>query len=490
MTARPNILFINTDQQAWDAVSGGGNPYLATPNLDRLRTQGLSFDRSYCTDPVCSPARASWMTGRYTSEAGVPSNGGWLHDDIPDLGQILTAAGYDACHAGKWHVPGRDVRESFRTLYFGKDAIGAGGADYYDPATTHAVLDFLAHHDPSQPFFLHVGYVNPHDICEFLHDHEHKSPPDPVESGLVVESDLPPLPASFSYDERETVVQRVFRRGSGPLIHPGIQQGVRDWDNRRWRYLLWNLYRFTEQVDQEIGLVLDALAASPMRDNTLILFSVDHGESAGRHHTFQKFTPYEESIRVPLVIASLGERLAVPKGTEDREHLVSGVDLLPTVCDYAGASVPPGCRGASLRPLVEGRNVPWRDAVYVESNVWGRVWVGPRWKYVAEYIPNDPEEPVPPRPDTHIRGLEQFFDLDHDPDERFNLADEPAHAPAVMRCRADLEGFERTLSSRRFNSGCGLCRHGLFDQWAVAVRTYWREHPELGRLQPGHGTGQ
>ena len=116
MTDKPNILFINTDQQTWNHVSAYGNPYVRTPNIDRLAANGISFMRSYCTDPVCAPARASWMTGLYTSENGVTFNGGSMHEDIPDLGQILTGSGYLAIHCGKWHVGG--TRDFYTTPSF------------------------------------------------------------------------------------------------------------------------------------------------------------------------------------------------------------------------------------------------------------------------------------------------------------------------------------------------------------------------------------
>ena len=120
MSNRPNIVFINTDQHTWDVISAYGNEYVNTPNIDRLHENGISFMRSYSSDPVCAPARTSWMTGRFTSEAGTPFNGGHLHEDIPDLGQLLKAGGYRAVHCDKWHVPGRDVHSSFDVLYHGQ----------------------------------------------------------------------------------------------------------------------------------------------------------------------------------------------------------------------------------------------------------------------------------------------------------------------------------------------------------------------------------
>ena len=189
MNKRPNILFINTDQQSWNAVSAYGNPYIHTPNIDRLHRNGTSFMHSYCSDPVCAAARSSWATGLYTSETGVPFNGGHLHEEIPDIGQILNANGYMAFHCGKWHVPGRNVRDSFHTLYYGRRDIGAGGGEYYDSASTHAVVDFLTTYDGSAPFYLQIGYVNPHDVCEYLHNHEEKCIPNPLQQGIVTEDE-------------------------------------------------------------------------------------------------------------------------------------------------------------------------------------------------------------------------------------------------------------------------------------------------------------
>ena len=474
---RPNICFINTDQQTWDAISAYGNPWLHTPNIDRLAEQGHNFMRAYSTDPVCAPARSSWATGLFSSETGVPFNGGHMHADIPDLGQLLRAGGYRACHAGKWHVEGRDVRESFETLSFGKRAIGAGGAEFYDPVTTRAALDFLAHQDGSRPFFLQIGLVNPHDVCECGHAHVYTAIPDPVALGLLDADDLPPLPKSFRYDKCETVVQQVMRRGEDPIIHAPIMRAAASWDECRWRTLAWQLYRFVEQVDAEIGLILDALAASPVADGTLIIFSVDHGEAAGRHAMIQKFTLYEESIRTPFIVAELGSRFGIRKGRRDHEHLISGVDLLPTVLDYAGIKPPIHCRGRSLRPLVEGRDVDWREQAYVEGNVWGRALVGRRWKYITEYRPRVGEV-TPPGPEPSRLGREQLFDLDGDPEETCNLAGLPEHAGLLAARRAALLAQEARLHRRPLaTDGARAC----MDDWGRRVLDGWRSGGMNGR---------
>ena len=362
MSSTPNIIFLHTDQHTWDAVSAYGNRDLATPNIDRLQRNGLSFMRAYCTDPVCAPARSSWMTGRYSSETGVPHNRGVLHDDLPDLGQHLNSHGFPAYHAGKWHIAGREVTASFRTLYVGKRRIGAGGAEYYDGATTRSVVEFLTGPGRREPFFLQIGMVNPHDVCEYGHDFEETLIPDPVAQGILSAGELPPLPANFHYDEPETMTHRVVRRDDDCLIHWPILRRTRRWSELQWRSLAWNLYRFVEKVDAEIGMVLAALEATGRADDTLILFTADHGEAAGRHQMFQKFTLYEESIRVPFIAACLGAGVTLPKEAHDREHFISGVDVFPTVCDYAGVAPPPGLPGRSIRPLLEGGGAAWRGA--------------------------------------------------------------------------------------------------------------------------------
>lgn len=476
MNERPNILFINTDQHSWDAISAYGNPFLRTPNIDELHRNGTSFRRSFCTDPVCAAARSSWATGLYTSETGVPFNGGYLHPKIPDLGQLLNAGGYKAFHCGKWHVPGRNVRESFQTLYYGRQDIGAGGAAYYDSASTHAVADFLTNYDGDDPFYLQIGYVDPHDVCEYLHNHEEKRIPNPLEQGIVSEDDLPPLPENFDYDERETVLHRVCRRVDDALIHAAILKGIRGWDERHWRYLRWNYYRFIEKVDAEIGRVLALLRETSLHHNTLIIFSADHGEACGSHQMFQKFTLYEESVRVPFIVACLGEEVPIEKDRFDETHFVSGVDLFPTVCDYAGIDVPEEVQGLSVRPLAEGRNAPWRDYAYIESNYWGRAIVTDRYKYVTEYKPTSNskfgvEDFQPPGPNAEKLGLAQLFDRQNDPGETENLAGNPTYDEVVKICRNKLFAQEARLHRQQI---VHPSPKRVISNWGDRLRTYWQ----------------
>lgn len=449
MNEHPNILFINTDQHSWDAISAYGNPYLNTPNIDILHRNGTSFKKSYCTDPVCAAARSSWATGLYTSETGVPFNGGQLHPNIQDIGQLLSSNGYRAFHCGKWHVPGRNVSDSFDVLYYGNQHIGAGGAAYYDSASTHAVANFLTSYDCKEPFYLQIGYIDPHDVCEYLHNHEEKYIPNPLEQGILTENELPPLPENFNYDERETVLHRVCRRINGALIHDRILQAVRSWDEFHWRYFRWNYYRFIEKVDAEIGRVLSILKQTPFYDNTVIIFSADHGEACGSHQMFQKFALYEESVHVPFIISCLGDGVPIKKQHLDEKYFVSGVDLFPTICDYAGIEIPEICRGMSLRPLVEGQDVSWRDYAYIESNYWGRSIVTDNYKYITEYKPKENEDFLPPGPDSEQLGLVQLFERMSDPGETKNLAVSPDYQEVIGSCRDKLLNQESRLNRQQ-----------------------------------------
>ncbi len=470
MNEHPNILFINTDQHTWDAISAYGNPYLNTPNIDLLHQNGTSFRKSYCTDPVCAAARSSWATGLYTSETGVPFNGGQLHPDIPDIGQLLSSNGYKAFHCGKWHVPGRNVRDSFEVLYYGNRNIGAGGAAYYDSAATHAVADFLTNYDGKEPFYLQIGYIDPHDVCEYLHNHEEKHIPNPLEQGILTEDDLPPLPENFNYDERETVLHRVCRRIDGALIHDRILQAVKNWDEYHWRYFRWNYYKFIEKVDAEIGRTLSLLRQTPFYDNTVIIFSTDHGEASGSHQGFQKFALYEEEVHVPFIISCLGEGVPVQKEHLDEKYFVSGVDIFPTICDYAGIDIPETCQGMSLRPLAEGEDIPWREYAYIESNYWGRSIVTDAYKYITEYKPKDIEDFIPPGPDSEQLGLVQLFDRNKDPYETFNLVDSPEHQNVINACRDKLIEQENRLNRREIVQ---QNPKRTITNWGNRLREYW-----------------
>ena len=157
----PNIIFVHVDQMSLlDSIGAYGSEYTSTPGIDRLVENGTSFMQSYSTDPVCCPARASWWTGSYSSENGVVCNSTPCHSDMPDVSRLLQEAGYNTYFSGKWHVPGKRVRDLFHVLHE-----GSWWGELTDTEVTRSAVSFLDNYDGSRPFFLSLGYLNPHDIC-------------------------------------------------------------------------------------------------------------------------------------------------------------------------------------------------------------------------------------------------------------------------------------------------------------------------------------
>jgi len=404
---RPNFLFVATDQQGLDTLSAYGCRDVATPNMDRLARTGVSFMESYTADPLCSPARSSWFTGRMPSETGVIVNSRPIRADIPNLGQWLGQQGYETVYTGKWHIPG-----SFSAEIPGFTVIptGIGGqGNIGDSAVSRACEGYLRNRSRSTPFFLVASFLQPHDICQWVS--MHWNGPDILPYPDIA-GHLPALPANFDFDRREPKRIEKLRRPS--------------WSEQQWRYYLWSYYRHVEMVDAEIGRVLQALDDSGETANTVILFTSDHGEGRGRHHMVLKNYLYEEAAKVPLIVSWPGKML---ENKQDATHLVSGLDLMRTVCDCAGAQPPQKALGRSLRPLLEGKSTDWHEFVTAEVTVDGRMIRTPSYKYIA--YQGDP--------------VVQLFDMKADPGETRNLAGETKLAAVLDDHRKLLRDWEARL---------------------------------------------
>ncbi|MCF7849360.1 MAG: sulfatase-like hydrolase/transferase [Kiritimatiellales bacterium] len=413
---QPNILLIVTDQQHADAIAALGNPHLTTPALDKLVKNGMSFRRSYTTNPVCSPARSSIFTGRTSSETGVYVNGITIRADIPNIGQWLGAnGGYDCVYAGKWHLKKSydDNIPGFRVLHTGIGGLGT----VCDTAVSMSCASYiLSRPKQTKPFFMVAAFMQPHDICEWLRHNTTVPDEFPYPS---IRNDLPPLPDNFEFDRTEP--QEISSRRNKI-------EGVKgNWTKEHWRYYRWSYYRHIEQLDGEVGRLLDALRMKQLDSNTLVIFTSDHGEGMGHHQMVRKSTPYDEAARVPMVVRLPGK---VRQGADEKQKLVSGLDITPTICDYAGVKPPPHQRGFSMRPLLEGRPMPWRSHLVFEHNGdTGRTILTDHHKYSV--YRKDPT------------GL--LFDLKSDPLETRNLASDPAHADTIRRHRELIKAWEKSL---------------------------------------------
>ena len=433
--AKPNILFIITDQQFADAMSCRmGKQFLNTPTMDGLAQTGMLFTRAYSSNPLCMPWRNSVFTGRYPHATGVTKNadpeGGFDPKEFVSLGTYFRNAGYATAYSGKWHLC-YDAKDSSA---HGFEIVTGKVKGNHDAGVTEGVVKFLAR-PQEKPFVLVASYLNPHNVCEWarrlagreqvLNCGEIGDPP-PLDQ-------LPPPPANLAPPTNEpdgmTLMRQAYHVESGAF--PVGKFTVADWRKQRWGY-----YRMIEKVDAEIGQALAALRQAGLEENTIVVFTADHGECAGAHGFNQKTVLYEESVRVPLIIAGKGKTVA---GTTDK-LVNTGIDLLPTMLDFAGLEVPKKLPGRSLMPLALGQPVAaWRDYVVVEDNMSqagelrgftpqmeGRMVRSERYKYCL-----------------YGRGIrrESLVDLQADPGELNDLATNPKYRAVLLQHRQWLAQF-------------------------------------------------
>ncbi|MDE0126822.1 MAG: sulfatase-like hydrolase/transferase [Bryobacterales bacterium] len=426
--ARPNVLLITTDQQSMHALGANGNPHLETPAMDSIAADGVSFTESYCTYPVCSPARSSVMTGLMPHETGVMRNGEAIADGIPNLGEHFRAHGYETFYAGKWHLPGGFGEPAGFERLIGGHTLGA----HMDEPLATKCVEFM-HGGPAEPFLLVASFMNPHDVCHWIRGHEGSRDYDSV-------ARFPAAPGNMWRDPDEPEYMQHHRYGNFNRMSNSLHIS-KEWRADDFRHYVHDYYRMCEDVDRQIGRVLSALRFRGLAENTVIALTSDHGEGLGAHRWTQKAAFWEETAKVPLIIAGRGvERRAVV----DSDALASGVDILPTLCDYAGVPAPSRVTGRTLRPAIRGEAFDRRFVVSELSDLGfpgreGRMVRTERYKYVAF---NGGERP------------EQFFDLDLDPGEVSNLAGDPGARARLERHRGLLrEWTDRTRDEFRIPAG-------------------------------------
>ncbi len=424
-TKKPNILFIIVDQQHAEMLSCAGNPNLKTPAMDSLAASGARFSLSYCADPVCVPSRYSMMTGTMPSRVRMETNEDSNKSKVSPallqntMGQIFSKAGYETIYGGKAHFPMSIEAAGFKQYDRKNEADLAGKG-----LTKNSVKFIRQPHD--KPFLMVSSFINPHDIC-FMAITSAKKPgtitgPKPLMEAMkmpagVTREDFfgkicPPLPTNYAIPlgEPEAILaadQRGFR------VH-----ARNEWSEEQWRMHRWTYARLTETVDTEIGEVLKALKETGLDENTLVVFTSDHGDMDASHRLEHKSVLYDEASRVPFIVSWKGVTKA---GLIDKEHLVStGLDIIPTLCDFAGIPLPTELKGRSVRALAEGRTpASWRETIVTE-NGGSRMLRSARYKYVV-YATG--------------KRNEMLTDMKEDPGEMKNLALDPAFASVLTEHR-------------------------------------------------------
>jgi arylsulfatase len=450
-----NILFIMTDQQRWDCVGANGNTIIKTPNMDRLAARGANFTHAFVASPVCVPSRISFFTGRYAHSHRNRVNYTPLDRSEVLLQARLKEAGYRTASVGKLHYFPPTPEEAQRT---GFDIVelhdGVSFADRYsdyvkwreanDPksniANYHALAkDIAPGKNPfraaidaqytdtawtgerarhwlgelakeSQPFFLYVSFWKPHSPYDVA------APYDAMYDGVEI-----PVPESVTDNDLQTLplpLQKLATRGGAGAV-------ARPHERVEWAYRSY--YGTISHVDREIGLLLDTLEASGQGNDTLVVFSSDHGDQLFEHHITDKNCFFEPSVRVPFMV-SLPGRIQPAR----YDQLIETVDLLPTLLEFIGVPEPRECQGRSFAPLVAEMGRPYTPHHEIFSeNIIPEVITGgnlnlpfekgkgvdgirhpdakmvrtDRWKYC--YYPE---------------GYAELYDVQSDPGERHNLA--------------------------------------------------------------------
>jgi len=393
---RPNVLVFFTDQQRWDTTGVHGNPLNLTPNFDRMARKGTDVHYSFTCQPVCGPARACLQTGMYATNAGVHRNGGLLPTHVASLGACFRDGGYATGYIGKWHLGSQDpvpaaerggydywlasnvlefTSDAYDTVMFDGDGEAVKLPGYRVDALTDDAIRYVDSHQ-DEPFFLFISYIEPHH-----QNHQDDYPPpegyrDPY-TARWIPSDLAAL-------------------GGSTHQHLG------------------GYYGMVKRLDEALGRLQDALRSLDMLENTIILFTSDHGNHFKTRNDEYKRSCHESSVRVPTALQGPGF-----DGGGRLPQLVSLIDLPPTLLDAAGLPIPESMQGRSIVPLVQRESDDWPDDLFIqisESQV-GRALRTRRWKYCVDAPHKDAW-----RDSGSDRYVEQYlYDLDSDPHELCNL---------------------------------------------------------------------
>jgi len=470
--ARPNLLFVMSDDHAAHAISAyttGDRPARParpqinhTPHLDRIAEGGMRFDSCFCTNSICTPSRASVLTGTYNHVNGVTTLVTPMDNTLDTFPKRLQAAGYQTALFGKWHLghgPDHDPTgfDRWRVLpgqghYHnpvmlqpradgrGHDVVERGG--YVTDLITDDALRWLDRRDPDRPFALLVHHKAPHRSWEPSREH----------FTLFDDVDIPePETMRDDHQGRAEVVQAMRMRlmDLDPVVDlkATVPPGLTEDEEVRWRYQRYikDYLRTIASVDDNVGRLLDRLDDEGIADDTIVVYTSDQGFFLGDHGWFDKRMMYEESVAMPLLVRY---PRAVAAGSVC-DDLALNVDFAPTFLELAGVDVPDDMQGTSLVPLLEGeRPTDWQDSMYYRywmhddaiHRVPAHYGVRTRTHKLIGYY-NDPLEQAGARGPAGTPEWE-LFDLEADPWELHNVIGDPAYRDVALELQAELSRLQ------------------------------------------------
>lgn len=440
---RPNVVFILTDDQRWDHMSCAGHPFLRTPNMDRLAEEGAYFANMFVTTSLCSPSRASMLSGLYAHAHGVSNNFTDYPADLPSFPRRLQEAGYRTAYIGKWHMgedsdarrPGFDFwmthkgQGNYYDTTFNVNGRRGVIPGYYTHVVTDAAVEWLRGQAGSdEPFLLMLGHKAPH------------TPFTPEEKYAGIYDNIPiGYPGSAFHLEGKPgwVQQRIdtWHGIYGPIY--GFREDFPNDDPEdvdKFNDFVRSYTATIKSVDDSVGRIYQTLNELGVLDNTIVIFTSDNGFFLGEYGMSDKRTMHEASIRVPLLVR-FPERIAPGRRINQQ---VLNIDLAPSILELCGAPPLENIHGRSWVPLLSGNPVPdWRSAWFYEYNYEAQFPYTPnvrgvrteKWKYIR-YPHGDGS------PDRHMPEL---YHLASDPDEARNLINDPRYHPKAAELRRLLD---------------------------------------------------
>ena len=432
----PNILWICADQQRFDTLGGFNNPNIHTPNLQKLMAESVTFSHAFVQNPVCSPSRASFLTGRYPHTTGLRANGQRIHANEQLVPRLLANHGYTCGLAGKLHLSpcggGRNedrIDDGYQVFWWSHDLsdqwpgknmwhvwLKDKGVKWpQPPARTEAwgvpidptftqtawcsdmAIQFIRQQRKFNPWMMSVNIFQPHHPFWPTQDYLSRYDPDKLPSPKYQDGELDSKP--------------VFQRVDHQAGYGGTGTSFARTDDLTHRKITAAYYAMIEQVDTEVGRMMKVLEDTGQADNTIVIYMSDHGEMLGDHGIYLKGPYfYDCAIRVPLIIRWPGKYKAGLRS----DALVEMVDVAPTLLEAAGIPVSSGMQGRSLTPVLTGQTTQHRDSIYSEHFDSSFLYDPPP---MAACVRNERHKLAY----YHNLGMGELYDLQSDPGEVRNL---------------------------------------------------------------------
>lgn len=477
--AAPNVVFIMSDDHAYQAIGAYGHGLADTPNIDSIAEQGIRFERCYVTNSICGPSRAAILTGKYSRKNGVPDNYTPFDGSQTTLPKLLQRAGYQTAIIGKWHLKSEptgfdhwDILKG-QGKYYRPHFLSPSGNRSVDGYVTHITTalaeDWLERQrDPDRPFFLMVHHKAPHrpwdPATDQLTQYQGANFPEPPtlyddyqgRSTAVREAQMrlehmrnsPDLKIwsakdrhrKWLYNHMTSAERAVWEAVADPRFDKYGFDERTGFERRRWVYQLYlaDYLRCVRSVDASVGRLLDCLERNQLTSDTIVIYTSDQGFYLGEHGWFDKRLMYEPSLRTPFLLR-WPSTIKQPRVVTDA--IVSNVDFAATLLDAAGAAVPADMDGASFLPLLVGETLPqWRDTFYYEY------LEGPaRDHHVARHdgVTDGRIKLI----HYHSPAGWELYDLQADPQETSNILSDPKYRGELQRMRQELTRLRRSYGA-------------------------------------------